>query len=97
MSLVYPCEHLGVAYVLQAQQLIDICREYIVGLQMEIARKDLPKDTPEDQKRICEVCVQNTRYPQLHGNSFLVRFKVDGVSCWRKTNCHSVQILVLAS
>ncbi len=28
---------------LQAQQLLVICREYIVGLSMEILRKELPK------------------------------------------------------
>jgi len=27
---------------------------------MEIARKDLPKDTLEDQKRICEVWTQQS-------------------------------------
>ena len=32
----------------QAQQLMSICREYIVGLSMEIARKELPK--------VCIVC-----------------------------------------
>ena len=34
-----------VAYIFdqQAQQLMSICREYIVGLSMEIARKELPK------------------------------------------------------
>lgn len=42
-------------FVFQAQQLITICREYIVGLTMEIERKKLPKDTLEDQKRLCEV------------------------------------------
>lgn len=41
--------------LLQAQQLITICREYIVGLCMEIERKKLPKETLEQQKRICEV------------------------------------------
>lgn len=40
---------------LQAQQLITICREYIVGLCMEIERKKLPKETLDQQKRICEV------------------------------------------
>lgn len=40
---------------LQAQQLIAICREYIVGLSMEVERKKLPKETLEQQKRICEV------------------------------------------
>lgn len=27
----------------QAQQLMSICREYILGLSMEVQRKDLPK------------------------------------------------------
>lgn len=40
---------------LQAQQLITICREYIVGLSMEIERKKLPKESLEQQKRTCEV------------------------------------------
>lgn len=39
----------------QAQQLITICKEYIVGLTMETERKKLPKDTLEEQKRLCEV------------------------------------------
>ena len=39
----------------QAQQLIEICREYIVGLSMEVKRKELPKATLADQKRLCEV------------------------------------------
>ena len=37
------------------QQLIEICREYIVGLSMEVKRKELPKATLADQKRLCEV------------------------------------------
>ena len=41
--------------IIQAQQLIEICREYIVGLQMEVKRKDMPKATLEEQKRISEV------------------------------------------
>ena len=45
----------GYCVFLQAQQLIEICREYIVGLTMEAARKELPKGTLEEQKRICEV------------------------------------------
>ncbi len=44
-----------VTCVFQAQQLITICREYIVGLTMETERKKLPKDTLEEQKRLCEV------------------------------------------
>ncbi|XP_032477387.1 coatomer subunit alpha isoform X3 [Phocoena sinus] len=39
----------------EAQQLITICREYIVGLSMEIERKKLPKESLEQQKRICEL------------------------------------------
>lgn len=39
----------------QAQQLITICKEYIVGLSMETERKKLPKETLEEQKRLCEV------------------------------------------
>lgn len=41
--------------MLQAQQLITICKEYIVGLSMETERKKLPKETLEEQKRLCEV------------------------------------------
>ena len=43
-------------YGVQAQQLVEICREYILGLQMETQRKELPKGTLEEQKRLCEVC-----------------------------------------
>jgi coatomer protein complex subunit alpha (xenin) len=42
-------------FIFQAQQLIEICREYIVGLTMEQSRKELPKATLDDQKRLCEV------------------------------------------
>jgi len=41
--------------IAEAQQLIEVCREYIVGLQMELFRKESPKETIEDQKRICEL------------------------------------------
>ena len=41
--------------IAEAQQLIEVCREYIVGLQMELHRKDLPKESIEEQKKICEV------------------------------------------
>lgn len=41
--------------IAEAQQLIEVCREYIVGLQMELHRKELPKESVEDQKRTCEV------------------------------------------
>ncbi|CAI9735621.1 coatomer subunit alpha-like isoform X1 [Octopus vulgaris] len=41
--------------IAEAQQLIEICREYIVGLSMEMTRKELPKETFEQQKRSCEM------------------------------------------
>ncbi|KAK2573204.1 Coatomer subunit alpha [Acropora cervicornis] len=46
--------------VSEAQQLLGICREYIVGLQMELKRKELPKSTLEEQKRICEMAAYFT-------------------------------------
>uniref|UniRef100_A0A7M4F4Z5 Coatomer subunit alpha n=2 Tax=Crocodylus porosus TaxID=8502 RepID=A0A7M4F4Z5_CROPO len=46
--------------IAEAQQLIAICREYIVGLSMEIERKKLPKETLEQQKRICEMAAYFT-------------------------------------
>jgi coatomer protein complex subunit alpha (xenin) len=41
--------------IAEAQQLVEVCREYIVGLQMELYRKELPKESLEDQKRVCEL------------------------------------------
>ncbi|XP_059167634.1 coatomer subunit alpha-like [Physella acuta] len=46
--------------IAEAQQLIEICREYIVGLSMENARKELPKSTLEEQKRQCEMAAYFT-------------------------------------
>nr|BAC27682.1 unnamed protein product [Mus musculus] len=46
--------------IAEAQQLITICREYIVGLCMEIERKKLPKETLDQQKRICEMAAYFT-------------------------------------
>uniref|UniRef100_UPI00358FCA42 coatomer subunit alpha isoform X1 n=1 Tax=Myxine glutinosa TaxID=7769 RepID=UPI00358FCA42 len=46
--------------ITEAQQIIVICREYIVGLSMEIERKKLPKETLEQQKRICEMAAYFT-------------------------------------
>uniref|UniRef100_A0A8C1X560 Coatomer protein complex, subunit alpha n=1 Tax=Cyprinus carpio TaxID=7962 RepID=A0A8C1X560_CYPCA len=43
--------------IAEAQQLITICKEYIIGLTMETERKKLPKDTLDQQKRLCEVHV----------------------------------------
>lgn len=38
--------------IVEAQQLIEVCKEYIVGLQMEMHRKDLPEGPKQ-----CEVCL----------------------------------------
>ncbi|KAJ0011557.1 hypothetical protein NQD34_012532, partial [Periophthalmus magnuspinnatus] len=46
--------------ITEAQQLITICREYIVGLTMETERKKLPKDTLDQQKRLCEMAAYFT-------------------------------------
>ncbi|TSL47686.1 Coatomer subunit alpha [Bagarius yarrelli] len=46
--------------IAEAQQLITICKEYIVGLTMETERKKLPKDTLEQQKRQCEMAAYFT-------------------------------------
>jgi len=46
--------------ITEAQQLIEICRHYIVGISMEMKRKELPKDTEADQKRIVEMAAYFT-------------------------------------
>ena len=38
-----------ISSISQAIQLMGICREYILGLQMELARKELPRRTVQDQ------------------------------------------------
>ncbi|XP_035684258.1 coatomer subunit alpha-like isoform X1 [Branchiostoma floridae] len=44
----------------EAQQLLAICKEYIVGLSMEISRKEQPKANLDQQKRICEMAAYFT-------------------------------------
>ena len=44
----------------EATQLREICMNYLVGLTMEMARKDLPKGNIEQQKRICELAAYFT-------------------------------------
>lgn len=46
--------------IAEAVQLLNVCREYIVGLKMEIYRKTLPKSTIDEQKRICELAAYFT-------------------------------------
>lgn len=50
----------GKAELAEAQQLLAICREYLLGLQMETARKAMPKNTLEEQKRTCEMAAYFT-------------------------------------
>lgn len=44
----------------EAHQLLDICREYVLGLSLELERKALPKDTLDQQKRTCEMAAYFT-------------------------------------
>uniref|UniRef100_A0A0K0EKX4 Coatomer subunit alpha n=1 Tax=Strongyloides stercoralis TaxID=6248 RepID=A0A0K0EKX4_STRER len=44
----------------EAIQLLDICREYLVGLLMEAERKELPKSSSEEHIRNCELAVYFT-------------------------------------
>jgi len=46
--------------VLEAQQLVHICREYLVGLLMEAARKELTHDSVENAKRSLEMAAYFT-------------------------------------
>lgn len=46
--------------IAEAQQLLEICREYIVGLTMELQRKEMPKSTLDEQKRIAEMAAYFT-------------------------------------
>lgn len=41
--------------IAEAQQLLSICREYVVGIKMETNRKGLPNATLDDKKRHCEL------------------------------------------
>lgn len=46
--------------IVEVQQLIGICREYCLGLMIETHRKELPKDSVDDQKRACELAAYFT-------------------------------------
>eukprot|EP00124_Ichthyophonus_hoferi_P001771 Ihof_evm4s102 gene=Ihof_evmTU4s102 len=43
-----------------AQSLASICKEYIVGISLELARKEMPKESLDDQKRVCELAAYFT-------------------------------------
>ena len=44
----------------EAQQLLNICTNYLVGLSMETKRKELPKGTIAEQVRVCEMAAYFT-------------------------------------
>merc|ERR1719322_664961 len=44
----------------EAFQLREICTNYLVGLTMETRRKELPKASAEEQKRVCEMAAYFT-------------------------------------
>ncbi|XP_045455561.1 coatomer subunit alpha [Melitaea cinxia] len=44
----------------EATQLLAICKDYLLGLEMETARKAMPKNTLEEQKRTCEMAAYFT-------------------------------------
>ncbi|CAJ0935364.1 unnamed protein product, partial [Mesorhabditis belari] len=48
--------------VAEAEQLVEICREYLAGLLLETYRKDLPKNSPEEIKRNAELCAYFTNF-----------------------------------
>ncbi|OQR74758.1 coatomer subunit alpha-like, partial [Tropilaelaps mercedesae] len=57
--------------VIDAQQLLEVCREYIVGLSMELERKVMPKETLEEQKRVCEMAAYFTHCKLQHIHQML--------------------------
>uniref|UniRef100_A0A2R5L8Q5 Coatomer subunit alpha n=1 Tax=Ornithodoros turicata TaxID=34597 RepID=A0A2R5L8Q5_9ACAR len=46
--------------VAEAQQLLEVCREYVIGLSLETERKSQPRETLDQQKRACEMAVYFT-------------------------------------
>ena len=44
----------------EAQQLLNICTNYLVGLAMETKRKELPKASISEQVRVCEMAAYFT-------------------------------------
>lgn len=58
----------------EVQELIVVCREYLVGLKMESVRKELPKNTLEDQKRNCELAAYFT-HCQLQSSHLILTLR----------------------
>ena len=43
-----------------SEEIIGVCREYILGLSLELHRQGIPKDTLEQQQRNCELAAYFT-------------------------------------
>lgn len=66
--------------VTEAQNLIRICKEYLVGIQMELDRKGLGKTSAEDQKRSLEMAAYFTHcdlQPGHQVNVHIIFYKSD--------------------
>ncbi|XP_018015149.1 coatomer subunit alpha isoform X2 [Hyalella azteca] len=57
--------------VTEAQNLVRICKEYLVGIQMELQRKTLGKTSPEDIKRSLEMAAYFTHSDLQPGHQIL--------------------------
>ncbi|KAH0555467.1 hypothetical protein KQX54_019144 [Cotesia glomerata] len=56
--------------IAEAQQLIQIYHEYILNLKMERERKNAPKLTLTEQKRVCEMTAYFTHYNLQRPSNF---------------------------
>lgn len=57
--------------VSEAQNLLRVCKEYVVGISMELYRKGLGKASPEDQKRSLELAAYFTHCELQPGHQIL--------------------------
>ncbi|XP_076029006.1 coatomer subunit alpha isoform X2 [Oratosquilla oratoria] len=57
--------------ITEAQNLVRICKEYIVGITMELYRKGLPKATPNDLQRSLELAAYFTHCDLQPGHQIL--------------------------
>ncbi|CAF1625968.1 unnamed protein product [Adineta ricciae] len=67
--------------ILESQQLIKICKEYIVGLQMSMAKKDIAKD----EKRSCELAAYFTHL-QLQPVHKIMTLKSASIQAFKMKN-----------
>jgi coatomer protein complex subunit alpha (xenin) len=54
-----------------AQKVLESCKEYLIGLTMELERKKCPRASIDDQKRICEMAAYFTHCKLDHGHQIL--------------------------